>query len=628
MRNLILFLILTLFAAAPTFAQEGSSPVITPENADQLTQLALLGRGIPSSVAYSPDGGQFAVGSSVGVWLYDANDYVAAPRLLAGHTGPVTDVAYAPGGAWLVSSSLDRTLMVWDVNSGEALRTLTGHTAAINRIAINPNGRTALSASNDNTLILWDLVSGKVIHVLEGHTGAVHGVDFTPDGSQAISVSNWELIGWEIASGQALGTLEPYEDISRFFVNCAIHPDGQTFVTAESGFLVLRDAGTGRMVRYFEHGSFGPTVFSPDGSMLLIDAGRSSPALLDVATGEIIRYLEGHTREVQDVAFSPDGRTALSAALSNADGVILWDVASGLPLYVFPGYTHAVPRMVLSPDGDSIAFGASNHGLWLRGIASDPLMPADEGLTLRIATPYAFSPDGQYIAGDTVLWDVDGGEIVFMFDRHSLPVRDATFSPDGTTVVTASADRTLMMWDVATGEPVRTLTGHNGWVMSVSFDSDGQTLVSSGSDGQLIQWDATTGDILQVFTGHDDAVWDVAFSPNGAMLLSGSNDGAVIVWDAASGQVIHILTGHTAIARSVAFSPDSRLAVSGGCTEIQLDDCLQGDIKVWDVEGGEELQTLAGHTLDVTDVVFTPNGTQLLSSSIDGSIRIWSVPGP
>ena len=78
-----------------------------------------------------------------------------------------------PDGRRALSASGDKTLRIWDLESGESLRTLEGHTDPVNAVAVTSDGRRALSASEDKTLRIWDLESGESLRTLEGHTGWV-----------------------------------------------------------------------------------------------------------------------------------------------------------------------------------------------------------------------------------------------------------------------------------------------------------------------------------------------------------------------------------------------------------------------------------------------------------------------
>jgi WD40 repeat protein len=191
-------------------------------------------------------------------------------------------------------------------------------------------------------------------------------------------------------------------------------------------------------------------------------------------------------------------------------------------------------------------------------------------------------------------------------------------SPDGTRIVTGSADNTLRVWDVNTGQPVGPpLTGHTDTVWKVAFSPDGRRIASGGADKTVRVWDAATGQpVGPPLTGHTEAVWSVAFSPDGRRIASGGADKTVRVWDAATGQPVgQPLTGHTDQVNSVAFSPDGTRIVSGGADKT---------VRVWDAATGQPVgQPLTGHTDQVNSVAFSPDGTRIVSGGADKTVRVW-----
>ena len=115
-----------------------------------------LGKGSINEIAYSPDGNQLAVASSIGIWMYDAHTGEEL-NLFTGHTRAVESVSFSPDGQTLASGYSDNTLLLWDVRTGETLRALTGHTHYVLSVSFSPDGQMLASGSSDGTLLLWAL---------------------------------------------------------------------------------------------------------------------------------------------------------------------------------------------------------------------------------------------------------------------------------------------------------------------------------------------------------------------------------------------------------------------------------------------------------------------------------------
>ena len=134
---------------------------------------ARLGKGWISEIAYSPDGTQLAVATSIGIWLYDTETGQEVV-LLTGHSSGVRSVAFSPDGRTLASGSHDETIRLWDAGTGTEQRTLTGHSGSVSSVAFSPDGRTIASGGyGDNTIRLWDARTGTEQRTLTGHSSGV-----------------------------------------------------------------------------------------------------------------------------------------------------------------------------------------------------------------------------------------------------------------------------------------------------------------------------------------------------------------------------------------------------------------------------------------------------------------------
>jgi WD40 repeat protein len=201
-------------------------------------------------------------------------------------------------------------------------------------------------------------------------------------------------------------------------------------------------------------------------------------------------------------------------------------------------------------------------------------------------------------------------------DGHTSFVNALVFSPDGETLISASADKTIKIWDLAKGEAIRTLGGHTSFVNALAISPDGERLASASADKTIRIWDVATGKTLYILTGHNNFVNVLTISTDGKILASGSADRIVKLWDLSTGKPLQTLQGHTGFINALAFTSDGQILASGGADKI---------IKLWDVPTGKEIRTLLGHTGFVNAIVISSDGRTVASGSADKTIRVWDV---
>ena len=224
---------------------------------------------------------------------------------------------------------------------------------------------------------------------------------------------------------------------------------------------------------------------------------------------------------------------------------------------------------------------------------------------------------------------------------HTASVTACAVSPDGTWIVSASADQTLKIWDVASGRKRVTLSGHTSYVTACAVSPDGTWIVSASADQTLKIWDAASGRERATLADHTDWVLGCAVSPDGTWIVSASDDDVpedlgemgprqhavdtLKIWDVAGGT----LTWPSSLALNAAPNPShsnrvNACAVSSDGTWI-VSAGEDQTLKIWDVASLSERATLIGHTAGVTGCAVSPDGTWIVSASGDHTLRIWDV---
>jgi WD40 repeat protein len=234
----------------------------------------------------------------------------------------------------------------------------------------------------------------------------------------------------------------------------------------------------------------------------------------------------------------------------------------------------------------------------------------------------SFSPDGQTIAtasaDNTVkLWTRDY-TLLQNLAGHTAAVRSVSFSPDGQTIATASVDKTVRLWkrDGTLFKPLRTLTGHEAVVTSVSFSPDGQTLASASWDSSVILWNRN-GNLIRRLPGHSQPVDEVSFSPDNQMIASASWDSTVKLWKR-NGTFLKTLK-HNGQVRAIRFSPDSKAIATASQDTV---------IRLWKPDGTEISPPIwTGHNAPVTSVSFSPDNQTIATASFDNTIKLWKRNG-
>jgi eukaryotic-like serine/threonine-protein kinase len=450
------------------------------------------------SAAFAPDGRQIALSSRDVIDLWDISGPVpTTAHQLRGHVNFVYAVTYSPDGRRLATGGWDKTIRIWDRETGQLLDRLIGHRGFVRGLAFSPDGNQLISGSEDKSVRRWDLAGGGDNAAFHGHTGFVHCVAFGPDGVLAASGSlDGTVKLWPAAAPDSQVT---FRNSSGWVGTLAFAPDGRRIASAHNGNVRIWDPRTGeelhRIVGRSGLEAHIGLAFSPDGSTLAADGPDGSLTFWETATWTR-RVPEGESLRISDAAFSPDG--SILATSSERGTIQLWNVAKGKSILTMPGHTSGARSVAFSPDGRTVASGGEDRIVRVWDVTTGDQLVALTGHATGVQD-LAFAPDGRRIASvggtyhgevpaEVKLWDWPIGREVASFHGHTGLVTAVAFFPGGRRLATASDDRTVKLWDVQSAEEVLTLRGHTSGVLSLAISADGLQIASGSIDYTAKIW--------------------------------------------------------------------------------------------------------------------------------------------
>jgi WD40 repeat protein len=602
------------------------------------------------AAAWSPDGLTLAVGRPDGgvlVGRFPGGREATRIRF----PGRIRLLAYSPDGRYLAIAG-GHSARVWDWRARSFTTPELVHPAAVTTLALHPQGRYLATGCLDQRARLFAVpgVAAKPLWTPVPHIQVEGGrwypvffsaPVFVDGGRGLITYGGKGGLSWRaVETGAKVRTLDSPEMSGRYAAT-TISPDGRylvVFGVQIPGVVRLFDLATGRPVGpVLEHkNTVFDATFSPDSRMLLTGSTDSTARLWAVPSGgPLARPLDLH-RNVQRVAFGPDGR---SAATQDGELIRLWTLPrEGVPIHrLHPQGGHSFAA--LSPDGALVIPSGMSYS-WIRALQDTRAYrvatgePAGPPLRLGgLVADAGFSPDGRAVATlnarhergtvghELRVWDWASGRARWRAALPSEP-RSLSYRRDGRRLAVLCADGELLVFEPGRGREVRRWQAHEPervaahWVTNgkVSFSPDGQSLLIWGMGNDARVFTADSGRLRYPPLRHRDKCHDIQFSPDGRFMVLASYDGSVGVRALDTGAVLAALPAHPDGVYTAAFSPDGRLLVTA---------CRDRSVRVWYWRDGRLACPPFEHGKDAMAAAFTPDGRWVLSASDDGTARAW-----
>ena len=653
-RTYFTVLFLTVAICLNGFCQDNTQAGL-PEGA-----IARLGKGGINIMRFSPDGTRLAVGTDVGVWLYE----VASGKetaLFTGHTGQVNALAFSPDGKLLASGGFkNRIVQVWELETGRKHTTLklTNNLYSMESLAFSQDGKKLVGVEDISGIKHWDVNTGRIL--LDAHEGPIYdAIAFSQDGSIFASGNDdgkillWTDTGQQIAKLKGHSSFVKGDGLTRQIISDVFNlppakisaldlsTDGKLLASASSDetVQVWNINKRSKLATFKGHKvAVSAVAFSPDAKTVASGDIKKKIKLWDVSSRRERATLTGHTSRVCALVFSPDGDTLVSGS---DDGTIrFWNPVTGKEITTFTsGHKKSVKSIAFTENDTNLAIAAfdgtidvwslKNHR-YLKtfadgqsdltqaiALSSDAKLFACQGYNGKLVSiPYQFRNWEKSRGHKPIqLWELNKGfELPVLTEKGIFGA--LAFSPDNK-VLTGSISRGIRGWDVITGNELFHFDTKGKTAKRLVFSPDGKKLATQSSYGTTV-WDLNSIDpdpILDIqFTG------DFSFSPDSNTIAIGTFKG-LYFWklDAAQAIVDFELRYNKAgeYYEKFTFSPDGTALVAAGR------DFWDVQIKIRDIETGSELAPLTGHTIGITTLTFSHDGKILASGSGDGTVLLW-----
>ena len=689
-----------------------------------------------TSVAFFNSGKYAVSGSSDGtIILWDLNEKKKI-KTFSSSGGRVTSLDVSYDGEYILSVYENETVQLWKVGSGKSERTYTEKDShivkaefiprdnsfalvsqrhitvknykmngndkffnppglsAIRAAAITFNGKQLAAGLSNGTVAEWDIRSGAIIKTIKHPSTRIYSLSYNPKNNNIIiaySNSDYTEYAVSVIDSEKGETINSFPDLPIHDFMIPMENGAKVLLISNRGKtkILKLDLKTGKGT--YLHGignmeAISAAALSPKEHFLLVGSRAGKINLIDLEKGTIGSELSGHKDWVTAIAFTPDGKSALSAGI---DGTIKYrDLKTEEMVFSLQeGASKEITSIAVSPDGKYAVIGSKtslDYDYYGNDYKFISLWDLEKKTRVKRhfenkneIDKIAISPNGKFLL--TAGWDRDlrehtvslfnleTGKKIQSFSGHEKRITDAAFSPDGRYVISGSSVGMIIVWNIINGDRVKTFLRHGSSITGTGFTKDGKTVISSSSSSSWIHssihvWDVLSPEAFKILSGRSNPVQAAVISRDGENALSGFSNKTIKLWDLKQGKLSQNLTGHSSPVRALQFSPTGKTGISGS---------EDGVLNVWDLNSGKKIRTIetiengpyqtvadlssegghlikigsdsdrefelvniidnrvvktfTGHQGEILSLSYGGNDNFAVSGSMDGTMRIWNL---
>ena len=629
---------------------------ISAENVSRLQLVRRYGSGQMIQTAWSPDGSQVYVLTSIHLRAYDPQTGDLAWEVETG--SPQKQMVVSADGKTIRTISADGMVLLWEVGSQQPPKTLLAPQERIELSTLSLSGDRAVLINFDKKSTVWDVNTGKELASNDGASVPMGIIGALVSSGDSVFWTNGfgsgqsqQIQAWEIATGKFLRGMKGSSQL--YVTQLAVSPDGSVIagisrlaVTSQPSYeLLVWDVETGNLLQKINFSDDIHTFAFVPGqrkAYLAIDNGTIVP--VDLETGKPGGGFGRSKTAVISMAVSADG-AKLSAA--GADGIVrVFDLANNdliheiemdVSLSVAPYETSGENYILrydlyngIGTDQDGKSIAVLSHDRMKIDLIDPATLKIKKStnFTMLPLDTIAMSQDGKVLAAadsanQIILYHASSGGIKNIIRAEQVyRIHTLGFSPDGSQIASLSGGHLgeLYVYDTETGQRLFTLSGGN----TFSYSPDGKQIVSDNIDFGIYLWDAVTG--KKMASPAADWIYDLAYAPDGnTVAVAGveihqqikNRDNVITLFDPNTYTALPLkMTGHPVVISKLRYSPDGSLLAS-------LD--RHGNLRLWDAATGELLKDIRETVPAPVQMLFMPDGRTLIVGGGDGTLLFFEV---
>lgn len=576
-----------------------------------LRQTAFLGDSLANewinAVDWSPDGKYLALGAKSGTIAIWNMENLTRAALLEPQVGSIMCLDFGIDGQWLAFGDAGGRVQWCEWRMAKFYPAPSSHRERVEQVQIAADGHRVFSVSRDGTIKLWSMVYDAELATFTNHRASFDGYPHPFYTFALLQGGHYVVSGdfdgtatlWHVASGMAIAELLGHQ---AGVTAVAVSPDEKYLVTGSNdGGLAIRRAEAGGLnfttvaVRPAHEKTITKIAFNPNSRYFASLSDDGSIKFWNVVNGALVRTISGYNSANLAIAFSPEGK--LLAMGDNNNRIHVWDAAEAIPLRTLEGHKseHKISKIEMR---GGLVFESTGRG-------------AVNDLTFAGAALISGSTDGTIRVWNTSTWQTD--QIVTTNSNND--INGLALSGDDRLLGAVSED-SLRVWvwgdrQIAARRPAG---GSSSFECMAASPKD-SWFAAGRSAGDIVLLDLDAAQQTQALRGHNKAVTDLAFSPEGSTLYSAGED-ALRVWEVAGGTQVCVLLAGNHDVSALAPLPHHYLVAGTEAGEIQL----------WDILSETLISTATAHSAGISDLALSTDKKHVASTSYDGTSFLWQIP--